>query len=311
MKVCQTVCLVFAAFVGVVALAAEDKPKRAKSDTLTILDAAGKEQKLKTWKFTEGVRRLAWLAADKEKNDAPQGKRTAAVGPEALIVRAEMDIEYLEGVLTLIPLEYVASLDFDAERETMTVQVGEGEKAEKVTGSIKYKRINKYTIEAEVDKGTLGIAEVKYLGGLPRGIRAVYFPAPKALPPLAKGRAAQVVSADGKSKKTTHHVVDLQPLYRLPDGGEKLMPTLLFKKTLKLDVGKIKKVVTTGDEGSWQVSLKEGGEETLTLLETMPFEGKSARLLGFVGRVPIGYKLFPVAAIAEITFDVEEKSDKG
>lgn len=301
MKVCQTVCLLFAACVGVVVLAAEDKPKRAKSDALTILDAAGKEQKLKTWKFTEGVRRLAWLAADKEKK---------AVGPEALLVRAEMDIEYLEGVLTLIPLEYVASLDFDAEMESMTVQVGDGDKAEKVTGSIKYKRINKYTIEAEVDKGALGIAEVKYLGGLPRGIRAVYFPAPKSVPPLAKGRSAQVVSADGKSKKTTHSVVDLLPLYRLPDGGEKQIATLLFKKTLKLDVGKIKKIVTAGDEGGWQVSLAEGGEETLTLLETMPFEGKSARLLGFVGRVPIGYKLFPVAAIAEITFDVEDKSDK-
>jgi hypothetical protein len=311
MKMCRTACLLFFVAASVAVFAADDKPKKEKLDTLTILDVAEKEQKLKTWKFTEGVRRLTWLASEKEKKEAPKGKGATPAGPEALIVRAEMDIKYLEGVLTLIPLERVASMDFDAERESVTVEVGAGEEAMKVRGSTKYKRINKYTIEAEVDKGDLGVAEVKYLGGLPRvGIRAVYFPAPKAAPPPAKGRPAMVVSSEGENKKTTHPVVDLQPLYRLPDGGEKLLPTLMFKKTLKLDVGKIKKMVQANEEGGWQVSLKAGGDETLTLLEAIPFEGKSARLLGLVGRVPVGYKLFPVSALAEITFDAEEKRDK-
>ena len=58
-------------------------------------------------------------------------------------------------------------------------------------------------------------------------------------------------------------------------------------------------------ENVWQVTLKDGGDETLTLLETMPHEGKQARLLGLVGRVPVGYKLFPATAIAEITFDAD------
>ena len=134
------------------------------------------------------------------------------------------------------------------------------------------------------------------------------FPTLKAAPPVPDGRRVLVLSADSKSKKTTHKVVDLLPLYRLPDGGEKLLPTLMFKKTLKLDVSKIKKIVTAGaEEGAWQVTLKEGGEETLTLLETIPFEGKQARLMGFVGRVPAGYKLFPASTIAEITFDASEE----
>jgi hypothetical protein len=311
--------VLFAAALSLLAADADTPPKPPEAGTLIVLDAAGKEQKLKAWKFTDGVRRLAWLApagdveakdaADKDKKAASKGKRTApaAVGPEALALRTETEIEYAEGVLTLIPLDRLASIAFDNDKETMTAEVGSGEEALTLTGATKYKRINKLAIEAEVDKGDLGIAEVKYLGGYPRGIRGVRFPTPKANPPVPEGRRVLVVSADGKNKKTTHKVVDLLPLYRLPDGGEKLLPTLLFKKTLKLDVAKIKKIATAGaEEGAWQVTLKDGGEETLTLLESIPFEGKQARLAGFVGRVPAGYKLFPVSAIAEITFDATE-----
>jgi len=314
----QSASLLFVAALTVVVAAAEDKPKPAGPGTLIVVDAAGKEQKLKTWKFTEGARRLGWLAAakaseakddtGKDKKAAARDKRQPAAGPEALAIRAEMEIEYLEGVLTLIPLEHLRSIDFDNEMDTMTAQVGEGDAAEKIAGSTKYKRINKLVIEAEVDKGDLGIAEIKYLGGVPRGVRGVRFPAPKAAPPLPQGRRVLVVSADGKSKTSQHKVVDLMPLYRLPDGREKLLPTIMFRKTLKLDVGTIKKIVAAGgDQGGWQVTRKDGEEETLTLRETMPYEGKSARLLGFVGRVPVGYKLFPAGAIAEIIFDAEEK----
>lgn len=318
MRTRHTVSLAFLVVWSVFPAVAEEKPKAAEAGALVVVDAAGKEQKLKTWKFTEGTRRLGWLApakdtevgddAGKGKQAAPRGKRPATSGPEALALRTEMEIEYLEGVLTLIPLEQLRAIDFDNEMNTMTAEVGEGDAASKITGSTKYKRINKLVIEAEVDKGDLGIAEIKYLGGVPRGIRGVRFAAAKAAPPLPQGRRVLVVSSDGKNKTSQHKVVDLMPLYRLPDGGEKLLPTILFRKTLKLDVSTIKKIVAAaGEEGSWQVTRKDGEEETLTLRETMPYEGKEARLLGFVGRVPVGFKLFPASSIAEITFDAEEK----
>jgi hypothetical protein len=314
MKIRLTLPLFFAAGLAVFALDADTTPKKAESGTLLIVDAVGKEQKLKTWKFTEGVRRLGWLAekkesSDKDKKDASKGKReTQAVGPEALVLRAETEIEFLDGVQTLVPLVNLRSIDFDAEKETMTAKVVRGDKAEDdeaLVGTTKYKRINKLVIEAEVDKGDLGIAEIKYLGGYPRGMRGVRFSSPKPAP-TPMGRPGLVVVADSR-KKTKHKVVDLQPLYLLPDRAEKLLPTLMFKKTLKLDVSKIKKIVVGGDAATWQVTLKDGGDEALTLLETIPFEGKQARLLGFVGRVPAGYKLFPAIAIAEITFDAAEE----
>jgi hypothetical protein len=308
----RTICLLLPAALAVWAVAADEAPKPAVPGTLVIIDAAGKEQKLKAWKFTAGTRRLGWLApAEKapagEKDKAPPRKPPA--GPEALELRAEMKIEYVEGVLTLVPLDRLRSLDYDNDKETVTARVATGPKAdadEVLTGTTKYRRINKLVIEAEVDRGEQGVAEIKFLGGLPRGIRGVRFPPPKA-PAAPAGRPAVVVSADGETK-TTHKVADLLPLYRLPDGGERLLPTLMFRKTLKLDVGKIAKVAVTGNENdpSWQVTTKGGGDETLTLLQKIPYEGGQATLEGLVGRVPAGYKLFPVAAISEITFDATD-----
>jgi hypothetical protein len=322
--------LLLAAGLAAYAAAADEKAKPAEPGTLIVVDAAGKEQKLKAWKFTAGTRRLSWLApAAAGKAPEPKGadkgedtREAVPAGPEALEMRAEKEIKYLDGVLTLIPFDRLRSITFDNEQETITAHVATGTKEEDeetVTGSTKYKRINKLVIEAEVDKGDLGVAEVKYLGGVPRGIQAIRFPAPKPTAAPPAGRPALVISADG-DQKTTHKVTDLQPLYRLENRSEKLLPTLMFKKTLRLDLGKIQKITAAAserEETSWQVTLKDGGEETLTLLTSIPLDGKKATLEGFVGRVPAGYKLFPVVSIAEVTFDAagtepkpEEKKDE-
>lgn len=299
-------------------------PKPAAGGALVIVDAAGKEQKITSWQFTAGTRRLGWLAPaaapDKEPAKAPARrprKPTTPAGPEALEFLAEMEVTYLENVLTLIPLDRLRSLEYDNDKNTVTAHVATSDKPDDdivLTGSTKYKRLNKLIIEAEVDKGDAGVAAIKYLGGVPRGIRAIRFPAPKPAAKAAAVRPAVVVSRDEK-KMGTHPVADLLALYR-EDGGEKLLPTLMFKKTLKLDMSKIKKIVVPegeSDEPSWQVMQKDGDDSTLTLLQATTLGGKSARLEGLLGRVPAGYKLFPVPTIAEIRFDTsdaEEKKDK-
>jgi hypothetical protein len=303
--------------------AADDPPKAAAPGTLVVIDAAGKEQKLTAWKFTTGTRRLAWLAPPApppDKDAAPPAKgtpkarpRPAAAGPEALEFREESSTLFVEGVLTFIPLDRLRALDYDAEKETVTARVAAGAKPADdavLTGTTKFQKINKLALEAEVDKGDLGIAEVKYLGGAARGVRGLRFPPPKAEAPPAGGRPA-VVTTSGK-QRSTHKVVDLQALYLLPDGRERLSPLLMFKKTLRVDVGKMRKLSASGeeDEGSWQVALKDGGEETLTLLRTAPIDGQEATLEGLLGRVPAGYKLFPPHTIAEVLFDAAEPEAK-
>jgi hypothetical protein len=295
---------------------AADAPKPTGDETLVIIDSAGKEQKLKKWSFALGTRRLGWLAPaapakekekDKGKDAKEDDKPKAADGPEALVFREDNSTNFIDGILTFVPLDRIRAIDFDSDKDSATVRVVMGEKADEdevLTGTTKFEDSNKVTIEAEVDLGDLGLAEKKFLGGVPKGIHGIRFPAPKPAPAAGAGRPAQITATD--KEKTVHKAADLQPLYKVAGGGERLLPTLMFKKTLKLDIGKVQKLEflkSTRTDVECQVTLKDGAEHTLTLLRGIPFEGQTATLEGLVGRVPAGYKLFPIHTIAEIQFD--------
>jgi hypothetical protein len=287
------------------ARAAEPKPQGA--GALIVVDSSGKEQKVTGAKFTVGTRRLTWLspAAGPEKPADP----TQPGGPEALEFRDDDSTLFEDGILTLIPLDRLRSLEWDNDKEEVTAKAAAGPKADDdatLTGPTGYKGINKIVLEAEVDKGDMGVAEFKYLGGVPRGIRGLRFPSAKAPDAAPAGRPA-VVTTVYKDKKTTHKVADLQPLYRTA-GGEQLSPVLWFKKTLKVDVAKIQKITANDaeDEPAWTVTDKDG-EQTLTPLLKTTIDGKPAELEGLLGRVPAGYKLFPVHTISEVQFDAADE----
>jgi hypothetical protein len=309
--------LLGAALAGLAALAATraDEPAKADGEPLVVVDNGGKEHKLKTWKFTQGTRRLGWLAPaakDDEPKDKPDPtakappKGKAPAGPEALEFREEKSTNRVQGILTLVPLDHLRALEYDNMKETVKLTAATGPKAEDtatLNGLTSFQGVNKLAIEAEVDKGDLGVAEVKFLGGVPKGVTALKFPAGK-VEALPEGRPATVTTKPDTKGKTTHKVGDLQPLYRTA-GGETLSPLVFFKKTLKIDVAKITKIGVTdaGNDSVWALTLKDGGEESLTLLTNVTLDGKPATLEGFVGRVPAGYKLFPVAVIEEVVFD--------
>lgn len=317
--------------VGMWAVLAADPP--ASTTPLTIVDSAGKEQKVKGWTATQGTRRLSFLVAapaskdepvkDGAKDDGPKDKVKApgkalprtrpAVGPEALEFRQDNSTTFVEGILTLIPLERLRSIEYD-DKDGVIAKVAQTEKPEEdltLKGMTKYRGINKFTLEAEVDKGELGVAQLKFLGGVPKGIRAVRFESSKPAAPPA-GRPAFVTVAD-KAQKAAHAVMDLQPLYQGTDGHEVLLPTLMFRKTLKVDVGKVQKIVThegrDPDAVEWTVTLKDGSELTLSLLKSITHEGKSLQLEGMLAKVPAGYALFPLHTLAEVQFD-ENKPEK-
>jgi hypothetical protein len=302
------------------AFAADPPPPAATG--LVVVDAGGKEQKLKSWKFVAGTRRLGWLAPaapPRDKDDKPAragGKPQAAdAGPEAVEFRDEHSTTLKNGVLTLLLPQHLRSLEYDAEKQTVTANVFAGEKADgdlTFTGPTKYQGINKVTIEAEVDKGEAGIAEVKFLGGSAKGVRAIRFPSPKA-PPEVKGRPA-FVTVEDEGKSHTDAVNDLQPLYRFEDGSERLLPVLMFKKTLKLDVSKISHIKVEGraeDGTECRVTTKDGEEQTYTLLKTATIDGKPATLEGLVGTIRGGYKLYPASTLSEMHLDVQFDEKKG
>ncbi len=66
---------------GADAQPAKTDPPKAEPASLIVIDGAGKEQKLKSYKFIQGTRRLAWLAPpgeepeSKPKEPAKEGAR--------------------------------------------------------------------------------------------------------------------------------------------------------------------------------------------------------------------------------------------
>jgi hypothetical protein len=319
-----------AAWLLVVAFGPDTTPAKegkVKSDapaagTLVVVDNAGKEHKFKKWKFLSGTERLSWLAPARKTGGEKTGKKGAPPrglsGPEALVFREEASTDLRVGVLTYVLLDRIRAIDYHKKKQTVTVKVakpGEDADAEEVlTGSTGFQGVNKLTIEVDTDLGELGVATEKYQGGTAKGVRSIRFPAPK--PPAAnKGRAAKVTLAD--KDKTVLAVTDLQPLYLLGRREMRRVPTLLFKRTVKIDLAKIGKLafVESEERGSgldYTVTLKSGKDHTLTLMNrTSPLDGKAATLLGFVGKVPAGYKFFPLRASPNNTFTkIEFEGDK-
>jgi hypothetical protein len=253
----------------------------AYADDATIVDASGKEIALKKWSFAAGVVKPAWL------------------GKDALAFRETNSTTFREGVTTYIPLERLESLIYDADKQTVKAKVAGVEAP--LEGWTRYQGINLLVIAAEVDKGAAGVVELKYHGGPGKGgIKSITFTGAKP-GEARKGEPVYVVIGDGKKPEAPQAVHNLQALYRA-DKTEKLLPTLMFKKTYRLDLGQLRKMTIHEQDKAFEceVTLKDGTSESLTLLTSIPFDVHTATLEGLLAEVPAGYKLFPVHTIAEI-----------
>jgi hypothetical protein len=294
---CRSVPILIAValFASTALTQAQDKDKKepAKSEkpALVVVAPNGKEAKLLDWHFSVGTRHLSLT-------EVPKGK----AGPEYLEFREDKSTTFVEGIITLVPLSAIRKIEYDREKKvTLTTLTDEGETV--LTGSTEYKGINKTVIEAEQDIDGLGFATIKFQGGEKSGIHGIIFPAPKAIAP-AKGPLSTIIASD--KEKTAHPVHDLQPLYKV-DGQYRVLPYLMFKKTVKVDMEKLAGLSWLPPEGKkglsydFEVSIKGGSKHTLTLLTKIDLtEKKSATLEGLIGRVPAGYKLFPVHTIREM-----------
>lgn len=299
-----------------VALWADDEKKDEKKEKgapLTLTDVNDKKHKVTEWTWKSGTRRLSWLAEDEGKPKDKPKKGKQAVGPEAFVLRevsSQPKNVYVNGVLTLIPLDRLRSLSIDVDKKMLSVKAATGEKENEevsLEGSIKFEGgINRFSFEADVDQGDAGIASFKFDGGSKGNIKSVVFPAEKV--DVIKGTRNAVVQTSDTDGKKTHKVSDLMPLY-VTGNREKTHHLLMFRKTLKLDVNKIESITDSGEDSDdvvWRVKQKGSDETTLTLLVKTTIDDQAAQLVGFVGKTPIGYKLFPVPRVRAIHFDATE-----
>ena len=289
-------------------LARESAPAQSgdKDAHLIVIPPKGdKEVKLIDWRFSVGTRRL-----DLDGSPPAKTKAKKPTGPEYLEFREEKSTTFLDGILTLVPVTSLRKLDYDNDKKTVTaVVVKAGDKDETLVGPTKFKGLNKIVLEAETVLEGLGNATVKFNGGTTDGLRSIRFPQPQAAA-AAKGVAASIVAVD--KEKTKHLANGLQPLYRV-DGAERLLPYVMFKKTVRIDMDKIASLrfIPSEDKkisNDFEVTLRDGAKHTLTMLTKIELEkAKSAVFEGFIGRVPVGYKLFPPHTIQELRVNNAEK----
>jgi hypothetical protein len=274
---------------------AQEKPGGA--GILTVIDGTGNEIKLKNWRFTNGTRPL---------------NLTGKNGRELLEFREEKSTVYQNGILTLVPLTSIRSIDYDAGKKTATVTLlGPDGKDIVLTGTTKYIGINKIGVQGDADLGDIGVGTVKFQAGdpkNPKNLRGLRFPSPKATAAVS-GKRATILARE--KEKSLHHVWDLLPVYQAKGDVVRTQLTLWFKSTVKIELDKIQSLRHIPPENKkqtaydFEVTLRDGKQHNLTLLEKINLDdGKPAQLLGLLGRVPAGYKLFPAHTIMEARWEV-------
>ena len=126
------------------------------------------------------------------------------------------------------------------------------------------------------------------------------------------GAATQATPPDEQPDAVRRAIVGIQALYRTSNTEEKLLSYLMFKKTLKVELATISHLSVgtynaKDHTAECELKQKDGMDLSVTLLATFPIDGKPATLLGFVGTVPAGYRLFPVHTITQFEPAVEKK----
>ncbi|MCI0639340.1 MAG: hypothetical protein L0Y72_29190 [Gemmataceae bacterium] len=269
---------------------------------LVVLTPGGQELTLKTWTFSAGTRRLSWL----EPSALAPSKKAALAGPEHLEFRENQSTAFANGILTLVPVRSVRQILYDADKKSVAIDVvTAGGKEVKLAGSTRFTGVNKFHIDGDADAAQTAVAGPVQLqdGFLKVGIRGYRFPAPEAVAEIT-GRQAAIVAQD--KEKTVHAVAGLAPLYKV-GAGYRTLPYLVFQKTVRIDLDKIEHMANLPAKNKKLVSLdfdvttSDGKKQGLSLLDKISLDEKqSAILVGFVGRVATGYKLFPPHTIAEL-----------
>ena len=267
---------------------------------LTVIDNNGKEHKLSSWTFTEGTKTLPWLA-DKQH---PKGV-------EVLEFSEGKGVPLKTRVLTWVPLKHIRSLTFDNEKSTVTLRIAKSDVTDLVMeGVTGYVGCNVLAIEAEADFGDFGKAEVKFKGGVPRGIKKIIFPG--AVPvSSAKAKLSAKITASDKAK-TVHEVTNPIPVYVGDKQALVLDNELRFQKTIKIGLDKLKSLTLVGNGSArdglvFDVALPSGQQKPLVLIQRRINAKKRPEfLLGLIAETQTGYKLFPMQVIAEAQFMKQE-----
>ncbi len=288
---------------GAFSAAADDPP--AKAGEVVLTDINGKEHKLTGVKLTTGSRRLAWLA------DPAGTTPDAKLGPQAIELREPNSTTFTKGVLTLVPAASLESAKYDYEKQAVTLTV-KGLK-DPLTGTLEYQGINVIGMSGMADgktesftAGVLGKAAVK----------TVTFSGPVAVPPVPKdmaekGWSVKIVSSKAKKAapaETPPLVVrNIKALIHYSDGTEQLVNGIPVRKgqPIPFDANLKRFELLATDENTniaaAEIEAGAGPEKVIAIPLATEQDKKTGTLVGLIGEVDAGYKLFPLHTIKMVT----------
>ncbi len=288
---------------GLVAATAQtDDP--TSNDSVTVLSVDGKETKVTGAKFTTGAHRLAWLAD-------PNGKtEDARKGPLALEVREMQSTTFSKGIITYVPISHLESIKYDYEGKAVNLSV-KGLK-EPLKGTLQFKGLNALTFSGSVDDKS-----TTFSAGVPgkSTVKSMSFAGAKVIPePRKTGTtwAIQIIHPSEKDPSLT--VRNLRVLYHYTGLIEKLEDGIPVRKGALLPLnGTVKRLEILATDPNTNIAAAEvettaAPERVIAIPLTQEMDMKKGTLIGFIGEVDAGWKVFPLHTIKLITLtDVKRK----
>lgn len=297
------VLLVSAGLAGTPGRARQDGPAKATGEVV-VTDVDGKETRLTGAKLTTGTRRLLWLA------DAKGVTPDEKLGPLAVEVREANSTTFQKGVLTLVPAGSLESARYDYEKLSVSLSV-KGLK-DPLTGTLQYAKINNLGLTGTWE----GKAATFTAGVLGKGaVKTINFPEAKAVvPPKGGGANWAVQIVHPAAANPTVKARNLKLLYQFMGGTQRLVDAIPVRKgtPIPFDDKLTRFEILANDENTGmaaaEVELGPGTERVIAIPLTTEQDKRTGTLLGLLGEVEAGYKLFPLHTVKSIT-PLSKKAD--
>lgn len=256
----------------------------------TVTDAEGKEVKVSGLKFTVGTRRLTWLA------DPNGATEDAKKGPLALELREPHSTIYKQGITTYVPLGSLESIKYDYEKKVALVAV-KGMN-EPLAGTLEFQDINVLRFDGTADGKAARFSGGQFTKG---NIKAIAF-AGATPPPPHKGESPWLVQINQeKAMNPTLKASNFKFLYQFPGGMNVLSDTVATHKGEPLKIDTLKSYTTLAIDPNTSVIAAEvqtgDSERVVVIPSKIEKDGKTGTLVGLLGEVEAGWKLFPLHTI--------------
>jgi hypothetical protein len=271
-----------------------DDPPAAGEAVVTDVD--GKEYKLTGVKFTTGTRRLAWLADPKGTTE------DAKKGPLALEIREPHSTTFTKGVLTLVPVSSLESAKYDYEKQI--VHLGVKGLKDPIPGTLQYKGINVLGFGGTSDKKVM-----TFTGGVlsKTAVKTATFSGATALPKRKDDGITwtiQIVQPTADNPTLTAR--NLKVLYAYTGGTEQLLDGMPVRKGEPIPFDeKLQRFEMLANDPNTNIAAAEistgsGPDRVIAIPLVEEKDKKTGTLVGILGEVDGGWKLFPLHAVKVI-----------